>query len=271
MSQNANHHQEERECIILQNHGQKIFCIFHKPAHLKKYPAVLLCHGLGGHKVGRYRVYVSLAKHLAELGIATLRIDFRGSGDSEGEFHDMTLEGEVSDALEGMKFLQEHKNVDPSRLAIVGRSLGSAVAVITASRFQKMKSMCLWAPVFDGHAWEEKWKKVHALDIHPSHKEELMTIEGQTPGYEFFKQFFNMKLEHEIQKLHPVPMLLIHGSQDTVVTIDHSEKYLKARLNADSETKYIQLPNSDHHFSNIADRQKALEETCKWLSSTLHN
>ena len=58
--------EEERESIILKNHGQKLFCIFHKPAHRKNCPAVLLCHGLGGHKVGRYRLYVSLAKHLAE-------------------------------------------------------------------------------------------------------------------------------------------------------------------------------------------------------------
>ena len=181
----------------------------------------------------------------------------------------MTLEGEVSDALVGLKFLEEHKIIDPSKLALVGRSLGSAVAVIAACRYQRLKSLCLWAPVFDGLYWEEKWKKVNSADVHPSHKEELMTIEGQVPGYEFFKQFFSMKLENEINQLHQVPMFLIHGALDTIVTPDHSEKYMKARLKADSETKFLQLPQSDHHFSHIGERKKALDETLKWFAESL--
>lgn len=268
MFQNA---KENREHVILTNEGQKIFGVLHTPAHLKNYPAILFCHGLGGQKIGRYRLYVELSRQLALLGIATLRIDFRGCGDSEGDFADLTLEGEISDALLGMKFLQQQPNIDKSRLALFGRSMGGAVAVITASRFKHIKSMCLWAPMFSAKDWEHNWQKYKTEHINPEHLAQMMTFDGQTAGINFFKELFEMKLEEDLISLSKLPILLIHGNQDNLVPTDHSEQYIKTRLQADAETKYIQLPKSDHHFSHIQERQMAMQETCNWFVETLLN
>ncbi len=100
--------QEKRECITLKNHDEKIFAIFHQPITLgnEKAPAILICHGFAGQKTGRYRLYVTLAEELAKSGVAVLRLDFRGCGDSEGDFVNTTLAGEVSDALKGLEFLK---------------------------------------------------------------------------------------------------------------------------------------------------------------------
>lgn len=275
MSQNAKNkstaiiYQEERECVTLQNHGQKIFCMFHKPLHLKNYPVILFCHGLAGHKIGRYRIYVELSNLLCSKGIATLRMDFRGSGDSEGDFSAMTLEGEVSDACLGLNFLENYPDVDPSRIAIFGRSMGSAVALMAANRYQKTKSICLWAPIYNANDWRDKWKRLHSEKLDASHKEELMTIEGQTPGYEFYKQLFSMNLDHDIASLNASPMMIIHGNQDQMVKSEHSEQILKNRLHATGQTKFIQLPNSDHHFSDLSERKIAVAETCAWYEETL--
>jgi uncharacterized protein len=277
MSQNVspflvNHrYQEDRESIVLQNEEQKIFGIFHKPRLLKKYPAVLFCHGLGGNKVGHYRAYVELASAFASMGIASLRIDFRGSGDSEGDFASVTLDSEVKDACKGIEYLKMHPEVDPLRIAVFGRSMGSVIAIMAANRYSQIRSLGLWAPIFSSHSWEEKWKMLHAQELTEEHKNQLMTFEGQKPGYGFFKEFFSMDLEASISGLHDVPMLLIHGGLDDVVTPDHSEKILKNRLKASAETKLIQLPNSDHHFSNLEERQTAFNETCKWFAQTLNN
>jgi uncharacterized protein len=275
MSQNAKQksnvtiYQEERESVTLQNHGQKIFCVFHKPLHLKNYPAILFCHGLGGHKVGHYRIYVELANLLSSKGIATLRMDFRGSGDSEGDFAAMTLEGEVSDACVGLSFLENHSGVDSSRIALFGRSMGGAVAVMAANKYKKAKSICLWAPIYNANDWQDKWKRLHSEDLDSSHKQQLMTIEGQTPGYEFYKQLFSMNLDKDIANLSALPMMIIHGNQDHMVKPDHSEQILKNRLHASGKTKFIQLPNSDHHFSDLDEREIAVAETCAWYEETL--
>lgn len=260
---------DHRECVVLENHGQKIFGVFHKPIHVTQFPAVLICHGFGGHKVGRYRLYVNIAQRLAEMGIGTLRIDFRGSGDSEGEFSEMTLEGETSDALRALHFLAEHAQVNESRIGMIGRSLGGAVAVMAASRFQTIKSICLWAPIYNASQWQDKWQHLHSAGLHSDHKEHLMTVEGQKPGYEFFKQFFAMNLEDYLPALQATPLFLIHGTQDQIVNLNHSEKYLQNRLSAIGETKFIELPLSDHDFSPLLERQLALEETCQWFNQTL--
>jgi uncharacterized protein len=274
MSQNVKTHQsdkviqEDREPIILKNNGQKIFCVFHKPAHQSSFPVVFFCHGLAGHKTGRYRIYVELATQLLKLGIASFRLDFRGSGDSEGEFSDMTIAGEVSDALVGLNFLKEHPNVDPARIGIFGRSMGGAIAMMAASRFNDIRSICLWSPVYHAKAWESKWNFSTNSPADHTHPQDLL-IEGQIPGLEFMKEFVNMNLEKDILNLQNVPLLLIHGNQDKLVPADNSDLYLKARMEAEAETKFIQLPKSDHHFSPLDERKIALDETTQWFKTTL--
>lgn len=115
---------EERESIVLTNEGEKIFGVLHLPKGIDKPPCVLVLHGLGGHKTGRFRVYVDLAESLVKAGIAVLRFDFRGSGDSEGSFAEMTLNGEISDALVVLKFLHKDSRIDNQRIGIFGRSMG---------------------------------------------------------------------------------------------------------------------------------------------------
>lgn len=260
---------EERESVVLENHGQKIFGIMHRPLHVKHYPALLICHGLGGHKTGKYRLYVSLAEKLAAAGIASLRIDFRGSGDSEGEFSEMTLESEVSDALKAMDFIQNDPKVDSSRMGLFGRSIGAAVAIMAAGRSGLVKSIAMWAPVFNGEQWLEKWKQLHAINPSGEMRDNMMRINGQIPSYEFFKQLFSVRMDHEISPLSDISILNIHGEKDSVVTIEHSYKYLKAREKAKGETKFMSLPQSDHDFSHPEEQRLALKETCNWFSQTL--
>src|SRR5262249_949470 len=154
--------------------GQKIFGVIHRPLNVKKSPFVLMCHGLGGHKVGKGRLYVHLAEKLVSVGIGALRIDFRGSGDSEGDFSQMTIDSEVSDALVALNYLKNDPLIDSERIALFGRSFGGVVAILAAQRFSQIKSIVLWAPVFGSEQWKEKWLKVHAAPISPEQRNSLL-------------------------------------------------------------------------------------------------
>lgn len=262
-------HSEQRESIVLSNDGQKIFGVFHRPANLTNYPAVLICHGLGGNKVGKQRLYVRLAQLLATQGIAALRIDFRGSGDSEGEFADMTVDAEVSDALLALKFLQNDNQVNPHQIGIFGRSFGGIVAVLAAHYFNLVKSIVLWAPVFSGEQWKEKWILIQQQKISREHSEELMKIEGMKLGRKFFEQLFALKVDSQIHALSHVPMLHIHGKKDSVVDLSHAMQFAKVREESKANNKFILLPESDHDFSNMHERTEALETTKEWFLETL--
>lgn len=260
---------EEREPVVLYNQGQKIFGVLHRPIKNTKSPVVLMCHGLGGNKVGKGRLYVSLSEKLSALGIGTLRIDFRGSGDSEGEFSAMTIDSEVSDALAALDYLRSLPFVDTDRIAIFGRSFGGVVAVMAAKRFGSIKSIALWAPVFGCDQWKNEWLKAHSTPMGPEQRNSLLDIEGMRPGYSFFEQLFTLKLNDSLQDLAAIPLFHIHGEKDNIVDLSHAHKFKEARHKAIGKSKFKLLPLSDHDFSDYKERQSALEETAEWFAATL--
>ncbi len=260
---------EERQHVEFTHEGEKIFGILHCPIGAEKVPAVIFCHGLAGHKIGKHRMYVSLAESLSRHGIASFRFDFRGSGDSEGSFSDMSLKGEVSDALRSLEYLVSHPQIDHERIGIFGRSFGGAVAVMAAHRYKKAKTMALWAPVFNAKQWEEQWElyETHQLDEETRHN--LMRINGQLPSIDFYKDLFLMDIANELSSLDHVPMLLIHGETDPLISIEHSNQYWSLRKNAAAKTEFIKLTHSDHDFSHPEEKLLAIQTTAEWFSKTL--
>jgi hypothetical protein len=259
---------EVREAITLENHGEKIFGILHRPLHAKRVPAVVFCPGFAGNKCGKFRIFVTLAKELAKRGIAVLRFDYRGSGDSEGEFHDITIEGKTSDTIKCLNFLANDPQVDSSRLGLLGRSLGGVIAVLAARR-HSIKSLALWAPVFTSEPWRELWESYQSThQLNQAHRDTLRHLQAHVPNLEFLNQFFKLNLEHEMEELKNIPLLHIHGGQDQVVKIEHAQDYEKARVGLEN-TRFIQLPRSDHDFSDPGEQAFAIQETCHWYQQTL--
>lgn len=261
---------EEREGVVLDNEGQKIFGVLHLPKNVDRPPCVLICHGLGGHKTGRYRVYVELAEALVAMGIAVFRFDFRGSGDSEGRFHEMTLTGEISDATVALLHLyHRERRLNAHRLGIFGRSLGGAVAIHTAANFGHIKSIALWAPMFSGDQWRHLWEHVSTGLATEHESQEMRRINGQVAGMPFYSEMFQMRIDKQLEKLRDVPLLLIHGEQDALISIRHSEEYWGARKHSDAKTEFIRLPNADHDFTHTEERVQAIEKTAQWFYETL--
>lgn len=260
---------EERAPIVLENEGKKIFGIFHKPVVSHKVPVIMVCHGLAGNKIGKYRLYVTLASLLVKAGFAVFRFDFRGSGDSEGEFADTTVTGQLSDALKVLEFLDAHPYVDSSRMGIFGRSFGGTVGIMAAEHFKKIKSLVLWAPMFNGDDWMHMWKLIQSGSLPKQKQMEIMRFEGQQGSYAFFEQFFKIRLDQSIKALDALPLLHIHGQKDDVIPIHQADFFAESRKHALGETKFIRLPDGDHDFLGIADQEMALKNTVEWFQKTL--
>src|ERR1700752_605967 len=102
------------------------------------FPAAVLCTGTGpqdrdetafGHKPFRL-----LADYLTRLGIAVLRVDDRGVGNSTGSFSEATSEDFASDALAGIKYLKTRKEIEPEKIGLLGHSEGGLIAPIVAAQ-----------------------------------------------------------------------------------------------------------------------------------------
>lgn len=260
---------EIRDAITLENQGEKIFGILHRPLHVERAPAIVICPGFAGNKCGKFRIFVTLGKELAKQGIAVFRFDYRGAGDSEGDFKDITLEGKISDTIKCLDFIASDSQIDSSRIGILGRSLGGAIAVLAARRYQAIKSLVLWAPVFRSDPWRDLWESFKSNQKLDQAKQEILrNLPANVPNLEFLSQFFKLDIQHELEGLKQIPLLHIHGEQDCVVKIQHAKDYEKARLGLDN-TRFVHLPNSDHDFSNVHEQYIAIQETCQWYQKTL--
>lgn len=257
---------EERESITLVNRGQKIFGILHRPQTKEKVPAILICSGYGGNKAGKHRLFVRLAQELAKQGCAVFRFDYRGAGDSEGEFQEITLEGKISDTMTCLKFLDQDPQIDPNRLGLLGRSLGGVIAVLAAKQYQNIKSLALWAPVFNSTPWKAQWNLMQAKPF----PQEIKVIPFSTgiPNQTFLQEFFHLDLLEDLKHLRHLPILHIEGAKDTIVSEEHGQGYRLARQGI-NHTRFVRLANTDHDFSDLSDQNIAIAETCHWFQMTL--
>lgn len=116
-------------------------------------PVVILFHGFTGARdelaiaTTEDGVFSRTARLLAEAGYASLRIDFRGSGDSDGDFADTTFEGQIADGLAAVDLMTADPRVKGSDLAIIGWSQGGLVATAVAGRSNIPDVVSLWATV----------------------------------------------------------------------------------------------------------------------------
>ena len=94
---------------------------------------VIMMHGLLSNR--QFHLFKRLTSMLAEQGIASLRFDFNGHGDSEGQLHEMTVENELLDAKAVLKEVKHWQWVE--HIVLLGHSLGGVVAGMLAASNEK--------------------------------------------------------------------------------------------------------------------------------------
>jgi pimeloyl-ACP methyl ester carboxylesterase len=82
---------------------------------------------------GSHKQFWVLADHLTRKGIAVLRSDNRGVGQSTGNYYDATIHDRATDALAALRFLQSKPAIDKRRIGFIGNSEGGEVAALAAA------------------------------------------------------------------------------------------------------------------------------------------
>ncbi len=104
----------------------------------KKYPAVLLIAGSGPNDrdetVFGHKPFWVLADYLTRHEIAVLRYDKRGIGESEGEYFMATMQDFADDAEEAINYLKTRKEIDSSKIGLIGHSEGGIIAPMIAAK-----------------------------------------------------------------------------------------------------------------------------------------
>ncbi len=113
------------------------------------FPCVVLVTGTGPQDRDEallgHRPFLVLADHLTRHGVAVLRYDDRGVGESTGAFATATTEDFAQDTLAALAFLKTRADVDAGKLGIVGHSEGGLIAPICAARSKDVAFLVLLA------------------------------------------------------------------------------------------------------------------------------
>lgn len=123
--------------------------------------AVLLCNPFGQEAIRTHRLYRVLADRLARSGVAVMRFEYFGTGDSAGEDVDGELEGWSDDVVAAHQELIRRSMA--GRVFWMGGRLGAAIALRTLPHLTgEVERLVVWDPVVDGEGYGRLLKTRHA-------------------------------------------------------------------------------------------------------------
>jgi uncharacterized protein len=175
---------------------------------------MLMVHGITSNR-DEWGIFELLADEVAKEGVASLRFDFRGHGESTLDEQLITLFGILSDVASAGQELEAAAGTPETRRYIVGSSFGGGLAYEAASRDGRFERAFLIAPVFDYLAdinhCAPKWR-------HDLKRKDHFKYNDLTLG----RALANEALYFDPLAGPAVPTTIFHGTKDTDVVIDLS-------------------------------------------------
>lgn len=225
------------------------------------FPAVVLCHGLptGAPADPSDGGYPALAEQLAAQGLAAFAFSFRGCYGSEGNFD---IAGWSRDLEGAIDYLWGLEAVDDSRIAVLGFSAGAAVSLYVAAEDKRVAAVAACACPVDFSSIYRAEKPQMTVDYF--RKIGLIREAGFPPSLEeWLNGFRRVNALHSVAEIAPRPLLLVHGSEDNVVPLEHSRQlYSRAR-----QPKNLVVMQGDQH--RLRRSGPAMRVVFAWLKERL--
>lgn len=245
---------------------QQVVGMFHRPAGRGPFPAVLFLHGFTGSKIEAHRLFVETARALAAAGIAALRFDFRGCGDSAGLFRDMTVSGQCADARAALRFLKRHPDVDPKRLGLLGMSMGGMIAAFTLADSRAFRCAVLWNPVATPRLLRDRRMEPGM----PGQLQKLGVVDqgGWIVCAKFLQELGEVAPLEAAARIR-TPVLLVVGTEDEVVPPGNAADYHAVLEKNRCPVHTHVVTGAGHAFGSMAHRDEAMAATTSWFTQRL--
>ncbi|WP_330286115.1 alpha/beta hydrolase [Streptomyces sp. NBC_00576] len=229
-----------------------------------RWPTVVFVHGFTSNRI-ELPNFVAMSRLLEAHGIASVRFDLSGHGESDGDFFDVTITGEIAETRAVLQTVRTFDFVDPERIGLVGMSMGGVVAGIVAAEEPGIVALCLWSPaavapfeIGSGYlkgrrlAPEIAEKGYVDTDGHrmsPALVEDIagLDVYGRSSGY-------------------AGPVHILHGDKDDIGPIEYVRRYLD-HYDGDAHLEIVE--GADHAWGSVPHRTTLHQSTLRFLREHL--
>ena len=236
----------------------KLACQLYLPVGKPPYPAVCICHGVPAkNSAPDDGGYPLLAEKICQQGFATFIFNFRGTGESGGDFDIMAWTRDLRSAID---YLCTAPEVDRSLLSLLGFSAGAAISIYAAAQDGRISSVAACASPAEFSFFTS------ADDVQSviGYFRDLGIIRDKdfpVAAQEWFDGFSLISPIEHIAGIAPRPVLLVHGDKDETVDVSHAcELYAKAK-----EPKQLVLVEGAGH--RLRQNDEAMAVVINWLKS----
>lgn len=221
----------------------------------RKVPVVVIMHGFTGNR--KETLLTNLADELEKQNVATVRFDFNGHGESEGDFSNMTIRNEIEDAKIVIRQLRKRPWVGP--ISVVGHSQGGVIATMVAGEMgtDTIASALLYAPAAN-IPYESKEGMMLGAKFDAKKVPEYVNVWGRKVGRDYILIAQNLPLNATAASYRG-PVCILHGTGDTAVPHRFGEELKKQFPNSE-----IHLYEGENHGFGKA-RKKAVDEGVEFL------
>lgn len=251
------------EANILHSRGKDMVCLveYAKQQYRGK-KVIVYKHGFCGNKITPHRMIVNLSHQLIEDGYTIVRFDCVGSGDSEGGPQYMTIPGHLQDYKRVLHWVTD--TLKPEKLMLLGYSMGG-IETSLCCREVPIDGILFWSPCSNscqcfrhliGDSLFEQGRAGKDVDFG-----------GDRVGKEFFIDLDKDELDPlKAIKGFDKPVYFIHGSGDTDVPAENSERYL---ANLPHAVRHL-IQGAGHGYDRVEWQEELLAYSKEYIELIMH-
>jgi len=261
------------EKIFLKTSKYDIPMIFAYPNNGENFPAVILCHGTASNKNEIGDMYVLLANELIKVGIASIRFDYAGCGESKALPQELTFYGEVDDTHKVYEYLLSCDMIDSKKIGVLGLSQGARIMAELFKIVPEIKFGVSWSGACQkDEGLFENWHKNHYNEAVKNGYALVPMPWGDnlilSKGW-----FDDIKNSNPLDglKQYKGPILAVAGVEDDIIPFEHTSEIIKVCSNPNSRA--IIYPGANHIYNilsgDLTIMNIVIKETIDWIQKIL--
>jgi alpha/beta superfamily hydrolase len=187
-----------------------------------------------------------ISRQLAQKGVATLRFDFAGLGESDGDFADTSFSSNLGDLIAAYEYL---KHTEQAPKLLIGHSFGGVAVLAVAEHMAEVTALVtINSPSSTTNILQTLDKYVDEIQ-NKGQAQVILAGRRFIIRREFLEDVKNITLEDKIEKLNK-SLLVLHSPQDEVVSIEHAKKIIDL---APYPKSFVTVDGANHLLSNAKD------------------